>query len=344
MNRNIKALVIDDAALMRRAVTDILESDSQIEVVGTAGNGLEGLRKIKQLSPDVVTLDMDMPVMDGLSAIRHIMIESPVPVVVLSSLFNDGAVTFDALRLGSVDFLPKPSGAAACDLQLVGRQIVDRVKMATSVNIGNIRRVRLERQLNQDRFACYGYRPLEYLIVFGTTIGGPNTVIRILSQLPPQLPAAVVVLQEISPRILPAFVDRFNDMVNWRVEAVRDGLELVQGTCYIGSNQAAVRVDSNATDEPTLRVSGPCEKPLNLLFASAADTFREHTIGVLLSGTGDDGAQGFKCIRDASGVTIAQDRVSCVYPNLTDNAIAHQTVDVVLDEERMLGALRSMVA
>jgi two-component system chemotaxis response regulator CheB len=344
MNRKIRALVIDDAAFMRRAVTDILESDSQIEVVGTAGNGLEGLQKIKRLSPDVVTLDMDMPVMDGLSAIRHIMIESPVPVVVLSSLFNDGAVTFDALRLGSVDFLPKPSGAVSGCLGVVRRQIVDRVKMATSVKMGNIRRVRLERQLRTDRFARYGYRPLEYLIVFGTTIGGPNTVIRILSQLPPQLPAAVVVLQEISPKILPAFVDRFNDMVPWQVEAVRDGMDLVQGTCAIGSNQVGLRVETNATGEPTLRVCGPCAQPLNRLFASAADTFKENTIGVLLSGTGDDGAQGFRSIRDASGVTIAQDRVSCVYPNLTDNAIRLGTVDVVLDEDRMLGALRSMVA
>lgn len=343
MNRKIKALVIDDAAFMRRAITEILESDPDIEVVGVAKNGLEGLEKIKTLSPDVVTLDMDMPVMDGLSSIRHIMIESPVPIVVLSSLFSDGSVTFDALRLGTVDFLPKPSGAVSGDIKTVGRDIIDRVKMATSVNIGNIRRVRLERQRKTENYGRYGYRPLEYLIVFGTTISGPNTVIRILSQLPPDIMAAVVVVQEISPRILPAFVERFNEMVPWHIEAARDGLDLVQGTCYIGSNHSALNIEMNENGDPRLNVSDRKQQPLDLLFSSAAETFKENTVGVLLSGTGDDGSNGFKHIRNASGVTIAQDQGSCVYPNLTDNAIRNGTVDIVLDENRILGALQSIV-
>jgi len=343
MNHKIRALVIDDASFMRRAITEILESDPEIEVVGTAKNGLEGLKKIRLRSPDVVTLDMDMPVMDGLSSIRHIMIESPIPVVVLSSLFNDGKVTFDALRLGVVDFLPKPSGAISGDIKTVGREIIDRVKMATSVNLGNIRRVRMERQTKSDSYEQYSYRPLEYLIVFGTTISGPNTVIRILSQLPPDLPAAVVVLQEISPKILPAFVEKFNHMVPWQIEAVRDGVDLTQGTCYIGSNSSSLSIETNTKDEPMLKVSDPTDQPLNLLFSSAAEIFKQNTIGVLLSGTGDDGSEGFKRIRNASGVTIAQDRVTCVYPNLTDNAIRKGAVDIVLDENRILETLKSLV-
>ena len=108
--KKIKVLIVDDAAFMRKAILSMLESDAQIEVVGTAANGKEGLEQIAKLQPDVVTLDIDMPVMDGITSIRHIMIKSPVPVVVLSSLFSDGAITFDALRLGVVDFIPKPSG------------------------------------------------------------------------------------------------------------------------------------------------------------------------------------------------------------------------------------------
>jgi two-component system chemotaxis response regulator CheB len=343
MKRKIRALVIDDAAFMRRVITEILDSDPDIEVVGSAKNGLEGLAKIKTLSPDVVTLDMDMPVMDGLSAIRHIMIESPVPVVVLSSLFSDGGVTFDALRLGTVDFLPKPSGAVSGDIKTVAKEIIDRVKMATCVNIGNIRRVRLVGHSETERCDKYGYGPVEYLVVFGTTISGPNTVIRILSQLPPDLPAAIVVVQEISPKILPAFVEKFNEMVPWHIEAARDGLGLVQGTCYIGSNHFSLRIELNRSDAPILAVSDRSEQPLNLLFASAADTFKENTVGVLLSGTGKDGSKGFKHIRNASGVTIAQNQVSCVYPNLTENAIHSGAVDIVLEEDRILGALQSIV-
>lgn len=343
MNPKIKALVIDDASFMRRAITEILESDPQIEVVGTANNGLEGLNKIKKLSPDVVTLDMDMPVMDGLSSIRHIMIESPVPIVVLSSLFNDGAVTFDALRLGVVDFLPKPSRAVSGNIKTVSRDLIDRVKMATTVKIDNIRRARLERQARGEGYEQYSYRPLEYLIVFGTTISGPNTVIRIMSQLPTDLLAAVVVQQEISPKILPAFVERFNEMVPWQIEEVRDGMPLVQGTCYIGSNSSAICVETNTKNEPMLKVVGKTDQPLNLLFSSAAEIFQHNTIGVLLSGTGDDGSEGFRGIREASGVTIAQDRVTCVHPNLTDNAIRKGMVDIVLDENRILAAIKSLV-
>ncbi len=116
MEKKIKVLVVDDALFMRKAVTDILEEDADIQVLDTAKDGKEGLSKIKKLRPDVITLDIDMPVMDGLTAIRHIMIESPVPIVVLSSLFSDGAITFDALRLGVVDFVPKPSGAISEDI------------------------------------------------------------------------------------------------------------------------------------------------------------------------------------------------------------------------------------
>jgi two-component system chemotaxis response regulator CheB len=344
MGDKIKVLVIDDAAFMRRAVTEILETDSQLAVVGTAKNGLEGLKKIKALKPDVVTLDMDMPVMDGLSSIRHIMIESPVPIVVLSSLFNDGAVTFDALRLGVVDFLPKPSGAVSDDIKTASRLIVDRVKMAKSLNIENIRRVRIEKQAQKPGLSeQYGYRPLEYLITLGTTISGPNTVIRILSQLPPDLLASIVVVQEISPKILPAFVEKFNKMVPWQIEMARDGMGIVQGSCYIGSNSFALSVDMNEKEEPILRMSSRIDDPLNLLFSTSAEAFKQNTIGVLLTGTGVDGSEGFRTIRNASGVTIAQNASSCVYPNLIDNAINKGTVDVVLDEKRILEAIISIV-
>jgi len=116
MEEQFKVLVIDDASFMVKAVTDLLEMDPDIQVVGSARNGLEGLEKIKELRPDVVTLDIDMPIMDGIRAVRHIMIEAPLPIVVLSSLFADGSITFEALRLGVVDFVPKPSGAISQDI------------------------------------------------------------------------------------------------------------------------------------------------------------------------------------------------------------------------------------
>ena len=247
MGEKIKVLIVDDAAFMRKAIADVLSHDPELEVVGTARNGLEGLSAIKALRPDVITLDIDMPVMDGLTGIRHIMIESPVPIVVLSSLFTDGAITFDALRLGVVDFIPKPSGAVSTDIEKSQRQLIDRIKIASSVNLDNIRRVRLLNfDINERLSARYIYQQLDYLLTLGTTLSGPNTVIRLLSNLPPRLPAAVVVVQEISPKIITTFAEQFDASVPWRVRVAEDDMLIEQGTCYLSSYENAFRIQATA--------------------------------------------------------------------------------------------------
>jgi two-component system chemotaxis response regulator CheB len=342
MDEPIKVLIVDDALFMRKAISEILQSDSKLDVVGTARDGLDGLEKIKELNPHVVTLDIDMPRMDGLEAIRHIMIESPVPIVVLSSLFSDGAVTFEALRLGVVDFVPKPSGGISEDMDKSRSQIIDRVKIASSVNFENIRRVRMENL--EDVKPQQNQRPLDYLIALGTSLSGPNTVIRLLTRLAPTLPAAVVVVQEIAPQILPSFVSKFNDQVPWHVEMARDGQVIEPGACYICSNTHSLRIDHNDQGQPCLRVGDPVIQPLNQLFASAADVFRQNTIGVLLTGVGDDGADGFARIREYNGNTIAQDTRCCVYPNLTQNAIEKGTVKTVVNEKQMPSAIAASIA
>jgi len=344
MGEKIKVLIVDDAAFMRKAIADVLGRDPQIEVVGTARNGLEGLEAIKRLRPDVITLDIDMPVMDGLTGIRHIMIESPVPIVVLSSLFTDGAITFDALRLGVVDFIPKPSGAVSTDIEKSQNQLIDRIKLASSVNLANIRRVRLFNfDINDRLSARYGYVPLDYLLALGTTLSGPNTVIRLLSNLPPRLPAAVVVVQEISPKIIAAFAKQFDASVPWRVRVADDGMPIEQGTCYISSYEKPFRIQTTAENGPFLSQAGDAAMPLDLLFSSAADVFHQNTIGVLLTGIGEDGARGFAHIRETAGVTLAQDTRCCVYPNLTHNAIQKGTVDIVLDELKLPQAIASIM-
>ena len=344
MGEIIKVLIVDDAAFMRKAIADVLGRDPQIEVVGTARNGLEGLEAIKKLRPDVITLDIDMPVMDGLTGIRHIMIESPVPIVVLSSLFTDGAITFDALRLGVVDFIPKPSGAVSTDIEKSQNQLIDRIKLASSVNLENIRRVRLLNYDINDRLSArYGYVQLDYLLALGTTLSGPNTVIRLLSNLPPRLPAAVVVVQEISPKILAAFAKQFDASVPWRVRVAGAGLPIEQGTCYISSYERPFRIQTTAESGPCLRQASDSAMPLDQLFSSAADVFHQNTIGVLLTGIGEDGARGFAHIREAEGVTLAQDTQCCVYPNLTHNAIQKGAVDIVLDELKLPQAIASIM-
>lgn len=342
MNK-IKVLVVDDASFMVKALSEILNSDERIEVVGSAKNGLQALEKIKELNPDVITLDVDMPIMDGLRTVRHIMLECPVPIVMLSSLFNNGAITFDALRLGVVDFLPKPSGAISQNIHTAKQQIIDRVKTAMSVNLNNVHRVRVNAVNEANKLASYGFQTLEYLLLIGTNLGGPNTSIRIFSKLSPKLGTAAVMVQEISPKILSAFVAEFNKYACWTICEATDGAVLEAGVCYVASNEYTLHIEINQHEQAVLRISAHIEQPLNRLFSSAAQLFGEHTIGVLLTGIGDDGSNGFKDIKEKSGVTIAQQSNTCVYPNLTACAIERGLVDKVLPDHQLPSGIETAI-
>ncbi|KOR29915.1 hypothetical protein TI03_01015 [Achromatium sp. WMS1] len=340
----IRVLIVDDASFMVKAIGELLENTPGIEVVGNARNGKQALEKITELQPDVITLDIDMPVMDGLRAMRHIMIQSPVPVVILSSLFQDGAVTFEALRLGVVDFMCKPSGAVSQDIHKAKQKIIDRVKIAADVHLENIRRVKLVKQDDRRELnARYSYRALECLIAIGTTLGGPNTSLRLFSQLPVNLPAAAVLMQEISPSILPSFAQRFDEYVPWKIEAVQDGAVLTPGVCYISSSEYSLSIKVNANNEPILCIGKPVDMPLNKFFCSAAGVFGRNVIGVLLTGIGGDGADGFARIKEVFGSTVAQSSCSCVYPNLTEHAINNGVVDIVADEKQLAPTIHNLI-
>lgn len=344
MEEKIKVLVVDDASFMVRAITEILSSDPGIEVVGSARNGVEALEKIKTLHPDVITLDIDMPIMDGIRTVRHIMIEFPIPIVVLSSLFGDGAITFEALRLGVVDFLPKPSGAISKDIHHAKQQIVDRVKIAASVNMHNIRRVKLKRRDARGELTeRYGFQSLDYVLLVGTTLGGPNTAIRLLSNLPPQLPIAAVLVQEIAPKILPAFVKKFDEHMPWKIEVAHDNVVLEQGTCYVSAYEQPIALQMNQNREACLQKIETTGGALNTLFTSAAAIFENHTIGVLLTGVGNDGVEGFNRIKEKAGITIVQRSDTCVYPNLAQCAIEHGNVDFITDENDIPKQIKSIV-
>ncbi|HYA03937.1 MAG TPA: chemotaxis protein CheB [Syntrophobacteria bacterium] len=345
MAERFKVLIVDDASFMRRALIEILESDPAIEVVASACNGLEGFEKIKEVLPDVVTLDIDMPIMDGLAAIRHIMIETPVPIVVISSMTHDGAITFEALRLGVVDFIPKPSGAVSLDMEAERQRIIDRVKVARTVNINNVRRVRLvERSAEREVAAgSAGNGRPEFVIVVGTNLSGPNTIIRLMSKLSPTLPASVVVIQEISPRIINSFVERFDQCVPWNVRVAQTGMVLERGTCYVGSNEHGLRVALGGEGKPCLDLGDGAEEPISSLFTTAAGVFRQQTVGVLLTGIGEDGADGLARIRATKGTTIAQDGRCCVFPNLAENAIQRGVVDLVVRERYLYKAVETVI-
>ena len=342
MEEKIKVLVVDDAGVMRKAVVDILSSDPMIQVVDTAENGLVGLEKALQHQPDVITLDMDMPVMNGISAIRHIMIKCQIPIVVLSSLFTDGAITFEALRLGVVDFVPKPSGAVSRDLDRGKEQIIDRVKLAAAVKVGNIHRAKLPAApVSKQQGNHRGTPPPEALIIIGTNLCGPNTVIRTIANLAPTLRAGIVVIQEISPKILPAFAEQFNRSVPWEIHALQEDTIIESGACYIGSTETSLSFTPSSNGKPLVLVGEAVDRPIDLLFSSAAETFHGPVVGVLLGGIGDDGAQGLGMIKRHGGTTLVQDTHYCVFPNLTENAIRCGVADKIVKDRALPEAIQT---
>ena len=224
------------------------------------------------------------------------------------------------------------------------QNVVERVKIAASVNIKNIHRVGVCETDSRDRLTeRYEYRGLDHAIVIGTTLGGPNTVINIMSRLSSELPAAVIVIEEISTKILPEFVKQFNNYTPWRVEVGNHNTILQAGVCYVCSYKNPLVVQFNEDAEPCLVEGTSNDLPINSLFSSASDVFEEHTVGVLLTGIGDDGADGFSSIKKKSGVTIAQTTNTCVYPNLTGNAIEHGVVDYVSDVSEIINNIEHAI-
>ena len=212
------------------------------------------------------------------------------------------------------------------------------------MTLKNIQRVKLNGNGARTEYSeRFGYQEMDYIVTIGTTLGGPNTVINLMTALPPTLPVSIVVIQEIAPRILPAFTRQFAELTPWRVEAAVPSKVLEQGVCYICSNEEPLIIGRNDSNETCMMENDGKVRPLNALFSSASNVFGTNTIGVLLNGIGDDGTDGFSKIRDNSGVTIAQSTSTCVYPNLTQCAIDKGNVDYIVDGNSLAMQIESVV-
>lgn len=337
----VRTLVVDDAPLMRKVIPQILSKHPDIEVVGTAANGKECLSRIRELRPDVVTLDIDMPVMNGITTIKNIMVRYQIPIVIVSSLIQDGFFAFEALRLGVVDFVPKPSGVSDSDLGLEEELIRQRVQAASCMQVQCVRRVRRKKKRGVVTSLDTSAPPA--VVVIGTNLAGPNTIMHILSRLNEDFAGAIICLQEIHPRILAPFCSCFSQITELDVLPVTEACTLRSGVVYMASTASgvAVRASTERSHELFLTTTEPTGSPIDQLFESAAHHFKQNTCGVLLSGLGKSGADGMGKIRELGGFTIAKSQEGCAYPGLVVNAIEKGVVDVVLGEKEIPGKMVS---
>ena len=341
----IKVLIVDDSSFMRKSLTHILASEQSIEIISTAANGEEAVREVKQLHPDVVLLDIEMPVMDGLAALAHIMAECPTPVLMLSGLNKgDAAIAINSLEHGAIDFIPKPSGVVSYDIEKAGNEIIAKVKVAASVNVHKI-----GLQLPEESYQYRRPTPVapKRMVVIGASTGGPKAVAQVLSSLPRDISTAVIVVQHMTPDFVPSFVDRLKWGCPLRISSAKKGETISPGQVLIapgGCHTVIVANGSASRIRLSRKVSPQAVFPsIDYTMESAARAYGEATLGVLLTGLGSDGARGLKAIKEAGGSTIAEDESTCVVFGMPKAAIELGCVDEVVPLPGIAQSLLRMI-
>lgn len=337
----IKVLVVDDSALVRQLMTQLLEQDPGIEVVGAAADPYIAREKIKQLSPDVLTLDVEMPRMDGLTFLRNLMRLRPMPVVMVSTLTERGAqVTLDALSLGAVDFIAKPKLDVARGLTGYADVLIEKVRQAARARVIA---AAPERAANDGAPPAVAYRTTHRLIAIGASTGGTEAIREVLAQMPADAPATVIA-QHIPGAFSAPFAERLDRHSRMTVVHVERDQELLPGHAYVAPGGRHLRVYRSGArwhcrlgDDDPVRRHRPS---VDALFESVAEHVGSNASAALLTGMGDDGARGLLALRKAGAATLAQDEASSVVWGMPGAAVAlgaaQETVPLAEVAQRLL--------
>lgn len=341
----IRVLVVDDSALMRKMIPMILRGDPGIEVAGTAMDGFFALKKIEQLKPDVVTLDVSMPRLDGIETLRRIVEHHGTPVIMVSSLTRkDAELTFQALEIGAFDFVTKPQDAISVHIAKIGAELIAKVRAAAA---NPFARQRL-RQVKSSGAVKKSDGPLRRktagrALAIGVSTGGPNALSFLLPQIPRDFPAAVLIVQHMPEGFTEMFAARLHALCAIEVKEAREGDLILPGRALIAPGNrhlklkrlplGAIAVLSNAQPVSGHRPSA------DVLFQSVAAEYGASATGLIMTGMGADGAEGIGEIKARGGMTIAQDEESCVVFGMPKAAIERRHIREVVPLERMAEAL-----
>ena len=331
----IKVLVVDDSIFMRNMISDMLKVEEDIEIIGRAKNGEEAIKMNRELKPDVITLDVQMPILDGLSALRVIMKESQAKVIMVSNYTKDGAKeTLEALKLGAYDFLEKPSGEVSMNIKDIKKELIEKIRNAKYINMGALKYTNIEsssetfKKNTKEKDIKSKFEPIKFrninkinnkdkIIAIGVSTGGPRALEEVLPKLPRHLQAPIVIVQHMPPKFTKSLADRLNIISDIIIKEAEDGEILKNGTAYIapGGIHMLVEVINGEKkiklDNKTPPYSGHCPS-VNVLFKSIINIYEKNIIAVLMTGMGSDGAEYLKKIKDIGGRTIAQDEQSCI--------------------------------
>jgi two-component system chemotaxis response regulator CheB len=329
-----RVLVVDDSAFMRKIIPDMLNEDPDIEVIGTARDGREAFKKTMELSPDVITLDVEMPELDGLHTLGYIMSEKPTPVIMLSAYTPKGAdTTIKALQYGAIDFVCKPSGEISLDIKKIAAELKEKIKAAKNINTAN-----MKFELPDDIVVKHNEKELdqknEIMVVIATSTGGPRALTDVIPKIPRNLPASYLVIQHMSEGFTKTLADRLNSASMIHVKEAAQGEIIKAGTAYVAPGNYHMEIIKTGSDyridlnqKPTRLGVRPSA---DMTFFSAAKVFEGSLIGVVLTGMGKDGTAGVEKIKEKHARIIVQNKETSVIYGMPKTVIEKGYADTIL--------------
>lgn len=349
----VRVLVVDDSALMRKLIPQIIERDPSIQVVGTAMDGEFALKKINELKPHVVTLDLEMPRMGGMETLKEIMRRYRLPVIVVSAHSTEGAsATFKALSLGAFDFVAKPRDAASAHMDAIALELISKIKVAAQTrvpqNSASIQSSQFDTPVRPVKRDIGNIKPRNggipnKVVAIGVSTGGPNAVQYVLSQLPFDFPAAVVIVQHMPEGFTDMFAKRLDESCAIEVKEAQSGDMLQAGRALICPGNRHIRVKRMPlgdivvlSDEEKVNGHRPS---VDVLFRSVAAEFGSRALAILMTGMGDDGADAMGEVKAAGGMTIAQSEDSCVVFGMPKAAIERGYASRVVSLDAMANTI-----
>ncbi|TYR82738.1 chemotaxis response regulator protein-glutamate methylesterase [Priestia megaterium] len=330
----IKVLIVDDSAFMRKVITDFLDKDHRFKVVGTARDGEEALKKVTLLAPDVITLDVEMPVMDGLETLQHLMKIKPTPVVMLSSTTFEGANnTFLAMQYGAIDFVAKPSGAISLDLHKVKDELISKLLIASKANIPKVKASISPIKQNVAEVPVVVSKKNK-IVCIGTSTGGPRALQEVLTAIPASIQAPILIVQHMPPGFTQSLAARLNQLSAIEVKEAKNKEKLKCGCAYIapGGYHLTVRKEGGdlfayLDESPPVKGHRPS---VDRLFTSISNLSEYEKVAIILTGMGSDGTEGMIQLKKSGRtVAIAESQETSIIYGMPKSAIATKLIDHV---------------
>ncbi|OGS55216.1 MAG: hypothetical protein A3K60_04710 [Euryarchaeota archaeon RBG_19FT_COMBO_56_21] len=339
MGGKIRVLVVDDSAYMRVVLKDMLESNGNIIVIGTAKDGVEAVERAKSLAPDVILLDIQMPKIDGIATLKRIMKEAPTRVVMLSAMDKmDDQLPLRALEMGAVDFISKPSGPVSIDIVNFTDRISQVVVEAASTRVDALRRTMtpVPHQLRPPKPEKIQHK----VIVIGASLGGPRALEFIIASLPKGLPAPIFIVQHLPSEFSQSFAKRLSAAKGPHVELAEEGLRPEKGVAYVAPGGKHLKLSWKGASSLLMRLDDgdPVNfvKPsVDVLFKSAADSLGESVLAIVLTGMGEDGTSGALAVKNCGGRVIVQDEATAVAPGMPKSVLDAGAADKVVPLEKI---------